>query len=1152
MPVLTKLATLGKVLTVGILLSGSDAYSQNYFAVNNRPVIYDQEKQEEQRTTLGNLLQAIEKKYDVSFICRSELLDIKVQSASFNPKGKTFISNLEKLIKPLNLKVQQVSKQQYVIVSTAKKGVSSVPEIPGNEILNTSNNEYFSASPNEKAFLRITGTVRIADGSPLSGVTVSVKGSGIASVTNDLGYYEINVPDKNAILIFSSVGYAALEIPVNDQTSINISMEETTRSLDQVVVVGYGTQKKANLTGAVDAVNGKTLESRPVTSVSSALQGLVPGLTIRSTNPRPGLTGGTIRIRGIGTLGAGADPLLVIDGILQLSPGYMDHLNPDDIENVSVLKDAAAAAIYGARGANGVILITTKKGKADLTPTVGYSYYYGIQTPTAQAEFLGSPDYMRMLNESQENVGRTPTYTEEQIQTAIDGSDPNYFANTNWVKEIFKSSAPQQNHSVNVNGGSGKSGYYLSYNYLNQGGLVVGDAYKADRHNVRLRLNTEVANRFQIDANLSYLERNYSEPISGTSQNGGVIYSAHQISPLVPVRFTSGTWGYGGGSQNPIAIANEAGLNNFGSQQFAGNISGTLRILDGLSVKAQYGVTMENSLRNEQVRTVKYFYPETGDLWYTSNPVNRVESSDYVTRNQNLAIQADFEKKIGSHDLKVLAGYSQEWLRGDFFNASRQGLVTDNLPILNIGTLNQLNGSSAYQRAIQSVFGRLNYSYKGKYLFEINHRLDATSRFAKELRWDGFPSMSAGWRLSEENFMDFIRPFVSSAKIRGSWGRLGNENTGSNYYPYLSVMQSVNTMPIGNVLTSAFAQTTSANPALFWEYVEMSNIGLDLTFLQNRFSLSADYFVKNTKDILATIPLPDVLGVSEPQQNLLSVQNKGWELNIGWNDKINKLSYGLNFNISDVRNKVTDLAGVNPVIGDQVRMVGYPIDAFYGLVAERIAQQDDFTKDPGTNKLIPKFPVMDADKNFVGPGDLIYKDLNNDGAITLTDDRQVIGDPFPRYTYAMRGNLGYKGIDFSFFLQGVGKGNGYILGPARHAFINESTNPQKVHLDRWTPDNPNASYPRLTYQRTYNQRLSTFWLENAAYIRLKNIQVGYTIPANITQRARIQRLRIYASADNLFTKTNFFYAYDPETPLSSGGLYPQVKTYVFGLNLTFK
>ncbi|MGF7217067.1 TonB-linked SusC/RagA family outer membrane protein [Spirosoma lacussanchae] len=995
----------------------------------------------------------------------------------------------------------------------------------------------------------VQGTVRETKG-VLPGVSVVIKGSSKGTQTAANGTYQLSAADRDT-LVFSFIGYSSQEVAVGSRTTIDISLQEDNKQLSEVVVVGYGTQKKVNLTGAVDMVTSKDIQNRPITATSTGLQGLLPGVTIQNFQARPGQTGSAIRIRGIGTLN-NANPLILIDGI----EASLDNLNPDDIESVSVLKDAASAAIYGSRAANGVLLITTKQGKKDQKPTIGYSGYLGTQLPTRLPRFVDSPTYMTLLNESLANVGRPATFTADEIERARSGSDPNYYANTDWIRAIFRAQAPQQNHNFTVNGGAGATRYYLSYGYLDQQGLVVGDAFKAKRNNVRLRMTTDLLDRFQLDANVGYVDRLVAEPASGISEAGGLIYSAHQISPLVPERFTSGTWGYGGGSTNPVAVAYDGGTNTFSSQELTTNVSGTLTLTKGFRLRGQYGMVMANSRRNIYTGKISYFYPETGNYWYASSQYNSLDNRDYTNRYQSVIAQMDYEKQIGKHDIHLLLGYSQEWNRADYFQASRQALTSDDLEVLNNGTLNQLNSGDASHWALRSGFGRLNYVLAGKYLLEANVRYDGSSRFAKANRFGMFPSVSAGWRIGDEAFLQALKPVLSDAKIRVSWGMLGNQynSLGGNiqYYPYLSPIQSVGTMPIGNMLTPAFAQTVLSNRDLRWETITMSNLGLDLQFWQGKLGVTADVFVKQTDNILVRVPLPDVLGFDEPLQNGGKVENRGWETSLNWRDQLGGFRYGLSANLSNVRNRVVSLGNVPPTYGDQIRQVGYPIDAFYGLVADGIAQTPDFTYDETRKVYTPTFPIFAEDAGRVAPGDVKYRDLNNDGKITLDGDRQVIGNPFPRYTYSLRSDLGWKGFDFSFFFQGVGQADGYIKGSARHAFITESAKPQAVHLDRWTPDNTDATYPRLTYQQAHNQRLSSFWLEKGAYLRLKNIQLGYTVPRSLVGKARIDRLRVYVSADNLFTATNYFYGYDPETPVSSGGYYPQVKTIVAGLNINLK
>ncbi len=999
----------------------------------------------------------------------------------------------------------------------------------------------FSALVQERQERPVSGVVRDVNGMVLPGVSVTLKGTNKGATTGADGSFAINVAGvAQPVLVFSYIGFERLEMAVGDQNNLSISLNEDTKALDEVVVVGYGTQKKANLTGAVHQIEAEALEDRPITNVTSGLQGLMPGVTITGASGAPGSNSGDIRIRGIGTLGNAA-PLVVIDGI---PGGTLDLLNPNDIESVSVLKDAASSSIYGVRGANGVIVVTTKKGTGD-KPTVSYNTYYGLQTPTALPEFLGSPQYMELLNESQVNAGRNPTYSPEEIELARNGSDPNYFANTNWINEVLKKSAPQQNHNFSINGGANNINYFLSYGYLNEGGLVVGDSFKANRHNVRAKLSTTIIDRLDVSANVGYIDRSYAGAAAGT----GPIYSALSIIPLVPVRFTTGTWGYLGGQSNPVAVATDGGTNDFGSQEFTGNLNASVKLFEGFKLRGQYGLIRSNSKRTIFTKTISYYSPETGERIYRTGYPNEIDARDYTTMYQTFIGTAEYEKRFNEqHDVKLLLGASQEETKGDYFAATRTNLASQAIGHINLGTENQLNSGSASQNALRSAFGRVNYGFKDKYLVEANFRYDGSTRFARDVRWDLFAAASVGWVFTEESFFEGLRKVVEFGKIRLSYGTQGNDRVGD--FAYMDILSPFETMPIGNEITFGVRQTIVANKLLTWESATKKNAGLDLAFLGNRLNVSADYFINETDDILLVIPQPGVFGAPEPPQNAGKVENKGWELQLGWNDKKGDFQYGGNFNVSDVRNKVVDLGGTLATYGERVRLIGQPIDAFYGLVAERLAQESDFRYDPESGNFVPDFPYIKSDP--VAPGDIIYKDLDGDGEITLEDDRQVIGSHIPRYTYGFRGNMAWKGVDFSFFLQGVGEVDGYLYGSARHAFATESNMPQKVHLDRWTPENTDASYPRLAYQQSYNQRLSTFWLEDASYLRLKNVQVGYTLPASLTEKFRVSRLRIYASADNLLTKTDFFYGFDPESPVSNGNFYPQVKTYVLGLNINLK
>lgn len=1005
--------------------------------------------------------------------------------------------------------------------------------------------------------LQIRGRIVNESGEPLEGASVIVKGSNNGTISNNEGGFNIEV-NEGEILIFSMVGFMSFEQRVYKGTSfLQIELQSNITNNKNIVVVGYGSQKKISLTGSVTAINSKDLQGRPITSTSSALQGLLPGVTVINASGKPGGGNSTIRIRGVGTFN-NPNPLTLIDGL----EGDIDLLNPEDIESISVLKDAASGAIYGSRAANGVILVTTKKGSTRLKqPLVSYSGYSGFQKPTRMQKYLGSAEFMEFQNEALTNVGRPTTFTAAQIQAAKDGTDPDFFSNTNWLDQVFEKNAFQQNQTASVNGGNEKSSYYLSYGYLDQRGLIIENATGLKRHNVRLRLNTTVLEVVDLDANLGYVDRKQTDPAIGLAGNTGLIYSAHEMTPLVPVRFKNGGWGYGGTVYNPVSTATDGGRNQFDAQDITGNISATLKLSKDLRLKGLYGLVNTNSTNNILTRKISYFSPVNG-AFFTSNVANnKIESREFSNRYQNLSAQLDYKHKWGKHDLQGLLGFSQEWNRTDFFTASREGLLNDMLPVIGIATGTQAVTGTAGHWAIRSFFSRLNYNYAEKYLLELNMRTDGSSRFAENHRWGTFPSVSAGWRISEEKFMRPFTSVINEMKLRASWGSLGNDKLLSQgsatsngaLYPYVGTFNSGRSMPVnlGAIQTDGFQQNVLGNAIVTWEKVNMANIGLDVQLLRNRLSFTGDYFVKTTKGILLTVLLPDVLGMNEPPQNVGAVENKGWEISVGWRDQKGGFRYSLLATVADVKNRITDLGGVGPSLGDQVRFLNYPIDAFYGLVVDRIAQESDFTKN-SLGQYVPKFAVIRGDSVNIRPGDLIYKDLNGDNSISLDKDRQVIGNPFPRYTYTLRGDLAWKNIDFSFFTQGVGKANGYVSGNGRHAFYNEASFPQEMHRNRWTPNNTTGTYPRFTYLQNHNRYLSTFWLENAAYFRLKNVQLGYTVPTANLFRGHVQKLRLYVSADNLFTKTKFLESYDPEVPVGDGGLYPQVKTFVFGVNLMLK
>lgn len=1015
---------------------------------------------------------------------------------------------------------------------------------------------------------KITGTIKDENGQPMYGANVSIVSISRYTATDQKGDFVFkDIAAGKYLLEVSYVGYerktATITVIIGKETQVTLVMNRLVNELEETVVVGYGVQKKVNLTGSVATVKGTEMESRPLSNAVTGLQGLLPGVEIVSTSGQPGSAGNTIRIRGVNTIYSENTPLILVDGV----EGDLSMLNPDDIESVSVLKDAASSAIYGARAATGVLLVTTKKGASGKKMTINYSGYASIQKPTTLPELVNGRQYMDLYNEALVNAGLAKLFLDSAYIKYDAKSDPNDYSNTNWIDGIYKKYSVQQSHNLSLDGGDGKTGYHLSYGYLNQDGLVVGDPYSSHRHNFRLRANTELFNRLNVDASLSY--SNYYRQDAAASGTAGVFRVAQRISPLLPVKWLSqdanGKWSptdyYSVGSvSNPVNTANNSGYYHYISNIPTANISASMMLVKGLVFKAQYAFTGTFGQSKTFSKIIKRYYPDGTEYAADTSLKNSVSSSYSNEIYQSYSNTLNYEKSFGKHNITALAGYSQEWDNISNESAYRQSVLLDGIEVINGGTTNIQNSGTETHWALQSYFGRINYNFSEKYLFEANIRRDGTSRFAQSHRWGTFPSFSAGWNLQKENFMQFARPVVQQLKLRVSYGTLGNQNVG-DLYPYLTPITSYsNAYPIGLTNNVGYYQSSIGNADLHWETVEMTNLGIDASLLRNRLSLTFDWFIKNNKDALVKPTYPSTIGSTSssvlPYANMGKVQSKGWEFAASWKDNIGQVSYGLNFMLSGVTNTVKSLGTMAPVIGDNIFRVGDPVNAYYGYKTNGLAQVSDFgSYNTSTGKYInPSFPINSSYSAIIQPGDIKYRDLNGNGIITADSDRTVIGNPYPKFTYSLRGSIAWKNLDASFFLQGVAKVDGYLDGEAVHAFINDYSIPQKTHLDRWTPTHTNASYPRLYYAESHNSLFSDYWIQNAAYLRIKNIQLGYTLRLKLSKSTVIEKMRFYISGENLFTITKYFYAYDPEVRAitTSSYPYPQVKTYAVGVNVTLK
>lgn len=962
---------------------------------------------------------------------------------------------------------------------------------------------------------------------PLIGANVVVKGTTNGTVTDLDGKFTLEAA-PNDILVISSIGFKSLEIKASDAAKGKITLQEDTQALDEVVVVGYGVQKKANLTGSVAHISAEAIESRSVASVSAALAGQIPGVTAIQSSGAPGSQTASITIRGTNSINGGS-PLVIVDGV----PGSMNTIDPQDIESLTVLKDAASSAIYGVQAANGVILITTKKGKKGDKARINYSGSVAWSSPVALLKFLGAGDYAMLYNEAvkNENPNAILPYTEEDIQNYRNGTLPD----TDWYDETFKKNALETYHNLSINGGSEKTSYNASIGYTRQDGLI--DVNKYDRFNGRISVDSDINKWLTAGLNVSGYR--------GTKNDGWEGYASlrqycNRLAPIYPVYNDDGSFYYSG-LNNPVAHLNNTGFTRQVDQQLNATAYAKVNILPELNVKALFSV--RNDTRNNEgfKKLLEY---GTGNNTFNSG-LREGYQKYYDWNWYTTQVLANYNKTFGKHSLTALSGFEQIYYNYKYTEATRKGGGNDELTesLNTLDKSSQTNKNGGHETARRSYFGRVQYDFNNKYLFEANLRADASSRFPKDSRWGYFPSVSAGWRITEESFVkDADIKWLSNLKIRAGWGQTGNEElSDSDIYPSIATYAYGSYM-FGNSLYSTAYETRYVNSQLKWATVTNYEGAIEAGFLNNRLGFELAIYKKKTKDMLLYLPVQGVLGMDAPAQNAGSMQNTGFDLSLFHNNRINKdFSYAVNLNIAYVKNKITDMCGTegeNPDDSKYWYLEGYALGSFYGYEAigyfnteEELAND---AKRTGTEQL----------------GDIKYRDLNNDGKIDAANDRKVIGKDKPSWTGGLNIALYYKDFDFSAFFQGAFDVYGYYTGESSYAFYNSGKVLER-HLDRWTPENHNASYPRITKDSQINFSTSSFWLQDASYVRLKNISLGYNIPSVLTQKIGIDKVKVYISGENLLTFSGLE-GIDPEAPASNrGAYYGNVKKVSLGLKVSF-
>lgn len=1090
---------------------------------------------------IESVISRLEKSANVRFLYSREIIQSK-RKISFTAENQPLSSVLEGILQPLKLKYEvsgdKIILKRQLNTSEAEPQILPTPDAPAAEI-------------------NLTGTVTDTDGMGLPGVSILVKGTQTGTTTDGAGKFRLDVADRSAVLVFSFVGYISQEIAVGTQSVLNVKLAADDKALEEVVVVGYGVQKKANLTGAVSTVDSKAIENRPSSNLATGLQGVTPGLIITRQTGQPGRENIAIQIRGATSANGNVNPLVLLDGV-SVPISTMQTMNPNDVESISVLKDAAAAAIYGAQAAGGVILITTKKGKAGKV-VFDYSGQQGIDWST------NVPDRMSLLEEAlfsnlaRKNSGSAPEYTDEEIQRIRDGvpyvvnpadtSSYLYYNQEPIANQLLRKHTSMSTHNLTVRGGSDKLNFLISGGYYNkQGVFKVGpDSY--DRYNARMNLGAELNKYLSLDSRLSFTndrtKASYAE-----ANGGGLIYQVYRFRTRNPAFTPEGRYN---SANSTYAQLKEGGYNDYKRNYFDGVFTLTAaNFVKGLQIRAVAGTQYRRGDRRVFNRTVPLWSKSKIAGWV--NQVNSYNVINELTKNTNLQALVNYDFKIAEkHNFGLFAGYQWEDYREDFNSAGATNLVSNDLPTLNLGDdKTRTNSQAIATRAFQSVFGRFNYNFNNKYLFEATIRFDESSKLAPEGRRKAFPSASAGWNMHQENWFASTLSFFSEFKLRASWGRLGGAlGDAIGNYDYLSQLSRGNALVLGDSRTSYIFQGSIPSANLSWETIETTNGGIDIGLLQNRLQFSGDYYVKYNRNMLTAQQLPGTIGIGTPRKNNGELKSWGWETELRFRDQIGKdFNYSFAINFSDNNNRLISFSNRNVVgAGTNGLIEGFPLNTIWGYETAGYFNAEDEVK---------QWAFQD---NRTGTGDVKYIDHDGDkrisvgkGTVENHGDLVMLGSTSPRYLFGVTLGASWKGFDFSAFFQGVGKRHYRATAESIAPLLVTWKQAMGIHRDYWTPENTDALFPRPYTTGTHNYLTSDKWTLNASYVRLKNIQLGYTIPARITDKVRISRARVFFSGQDILTFSGmggFKGYFDPETRDGVENDYPFFATAAFGLNLSF-
>lgn len=1007
---------------------------------------------------------------------------------------------------------------------------------------------------------KVTGRVVSVKGEPLVGVNIVEKGTLNGIITDFDGNYSIDVKNGEATLKFSYIGFKEEEVPVKNRSVINVSLQEDLAELDEVVVVGYGTQKRVSITGSISSVSSREIEKVTVANMSTVLGGRLPGLVSYQSSGAPGADDATLLIRGRNTTG-NSSPVIIVDGVQR----SFNNLDPNEIESVTVLKDASAAAVYGVQGANGVILVTTKRGVKEKAK-VTYSSSFSLSQNTRFPKFMDGVQYATAYNKARELDGLPIVFSEAEIEKIKNGDPDGIFGNTNWVDQLFDNNSPTQHHNISVRGGSEKISYFVTAGYYDQEGSIKGFNFK--RYNLRSNVDAQVTDHLKISFDLAARLEERNRPYYGVGKNdwNNLVQQAIRSHPYLPMYTPEGkitATRTAASVVNPAAARDLSGFNNSEMSVFQSNLSLQYEVpfVKGLTLKMMgsydrdytYAKVFNTPYKLQVFNLSTMNYQEQ---WAPNSTSGKATLSEGFAQASRMTLQpsVNYARMFNDlHDINLLVLYEQSSRVGNGFNATKRDFDFLELPELNFGKeipdAKSVTGSS-YERPRAGFVSRFNYAYARKYLVELASRYDGSYMFHKDSRWGFFPAASVGWVMSSEDFFKNAVPAITHLKLRGSAGMLGNDQISE--YMYLSTMSiAPNAVVLGDKLMNSIYTGAVPNRDITWETTTTYDIGFESQWWNGLLGIEFDWFYAKTKDILRPVSglYPPSMGGNFPGVvNSGKVDNRGFDLSLSHRKTINEFKYDAKLNVNWSRNRILKI-DESPNIPDYLKQTGRRIGEKHGLVALGLFQTDEDAR---------FYPTVAANAKA---GDIRYQDLNGDGKINYDQDRTWIGKSnIPELMFGLNLNASWKNFDFSALVQGAAiadlalmgwyDGVGYDNTEFTRSFYSGGNSPVYLIDGSWTPDNLDARYPRLsTVSRPNNNWSSTFWIVDASYVRLKNIQLGYTLPQSLLQRVGVDALRLYVGGTNLFTMSQFKYL-DPEAPDVNNGYYPQQKTFTFGLNLT--